>query len=510
MRNKKRTKETKKRFRNHISIIVEQTGGVLVALAAILIPQILENLDEVKERGMAFLDGKAALVNLGAVLLFGVIVMFQVFAWAKTYISIEDQAVVIEKNTLNRKKNTIGIRNISNINLEQNLFEMLLGTCKVKLDTNSRSTADSTDVNIVLKKREAQEFQQELTRRMQAAMGMAEIPHAEGSASSPIDTSEIEDYDVRADLADILRHGFFSVNLLSVAVLILGVAGAVDTLAELLDGPDMLKSLAGAAAGVIVAVSIIVSALWDTIKDFVKYYHFRAKRRGDRIYIKYGFLKKVEYTVPVDKIQALKIRQSLIARLGRQYMAEIVNVGMGDDQDEQNSFLVLYLPEKKLQEQLALLLPEFLPALELQTERLPRAVWGAWTVPAGISVLCVLAAAAAGAEYAGERRLLVWAGAAGLILALLLGMLLKYRTDGCAAGREFLKLCRGYFGRNYLAVRYRNIQYAEFHQSFAARLWGIRKGSIHLLASSANTTHAVPYFRGNTDETIRERMISRV
>ena len=72
--------------------------------------------------------------------------------WSRTYISIQDNALVLEKNTLNRKKNTIGISSISNINLEQNLFEMALGTCKLKLDTNSLTTADQTDVNIVLKK----------------------------------------------------------------------------------------------------------------------------------------------------------------------------------------------------------------------------------------------------------------------------------------------------------------------------------------------------------------------
>ena len=107
------------------------------------------------------------------------------------------------------------------------------------------------------------------------------------------------------------------------------------------------------------AVLIVVSALWDTVKDFVRYYDFRAKRRGDKIYIRYGFFKKVEYTVPVNKIQALKLRQSFVARLGKRYMAEIVNVGMGDDSEEKNSFLILYSTEAKLKEKLAVLLPSF-------------------------------------------------------------------------------------------------------------------------------------------------------
>ena len=51
---------------------------------------------------------------------------------------------------------------------------MLLGTCKVKLAPTSRSTADSTDVKIVLKKADAEWFKQEITQKMQAAeRGMA-------------------------------------------------------------------------------------------------------------------------------------------------------------------------------------------------------------------------------------------------------------------------------------------------------------------------------------------------
>ena len=40
-------------------------------------------------------------------------------------------------------------------------------------------------------------------------------------------------------------------------------------------------------------------------------------------------------------------------------MAEIVNVGMGDDSEEKNSFLILYSTEAKLDEKLAVLLPSF-------------------------------------------------------------------------------------------------------------------------------------------------------
>lgn len=509
------------RFRNHISIIAEQTGGLLIALLIVLVPSLLENIDELMETGLEFMDGKWLLVNLGLILFFLVIIALQFAVWSKTYISLQDNAVVIERNTLNKKKNTIGIRNISNINTEQNLFEMLLGTCKVKLDTNSRSTADSTDVKIVLKKADALAFKQEVTRRIrdaesgagkgfsaqQAAAG-APGEALRGEAMMPAgDAAEAEDYDVRSDLADILQHGFFSVNILSVAVIILGIAGAVRTVFQIVGDPDAAQTLIGAASGVLVAALIVASALWDTVKDFVRYYDFRAKRRGDKIYIRYGFFKKVEYTVPVDKIQALRLKQSFVARLGKRYMAEIVNVGMGDDNDEKNSFLIMYSTEAKLNEKLSALLPEFLDAAGAAVERQPSSVWAAWSVPALIYTVIVAACAAVCASAMPEYAIWAAAGAAVLEICLAAGMILKYLTEGSLAGNDFLKLAKGYFARTYLIVRYRKIQYVRFSRNPLAKACGIRKGEIHLLASSANTSHSIPYFKGNGEEIIKEGML---
>lgn len=144
-----------RKFRNHISVILEQTGAVLAAAVVLVVTQIVQQIDEIANADLSFFTEKGFLIVLGIVAVLLLSLAAQVAVWSRTYIWIEENAIVIEKGRVNRKKNTIGIRNISNINLEQNLIEMLFGTCKVKLDTNSLSTADSTDVRIVLKKPDA-------------------------------------------------------------------------------------------------------------------------------------------------------------------------------------------------------------------------------------------------------------------------------------------------------------------------------------------------------------------
>lgn len=162
------TTETK--FRNHISIVIERFGTIFIGIVIVLagsalddLKEIVKHMDNLKE----YLADEFAGASLFLVL-FLIALFWQLRRWAKTYISIQEQAIVIEKNTWNRKVQTIGIKHISNVNLSQNILEMMLGTCTVKLDTDSFSTADDTDVKLVLKKEKAEWFRQTVFEIMES------------------------------------------------------------------------------------------------------------------------------------------------------------------------------------------------------------------------------------------------------------------------------------------------------------------------------------------------------
>lgn len=497
--------EENRKFRNHISVVAEKVGGSVAALVVFAAAILFQNLDEVtrlSDTDLSAVMKNGGLILLAVAVLLVLMVWRQIFVWKKTWISLEENAIVVEVNTVNKKKNTIGISNISNINLEQNLFEMLFGTCKVKLDTNSRSTADKTDVKIILKKKDAEKLKQDILARMgRTAAGDRMIPDAMNASETA------QEFDVRAGMGDILRHGFFSVNLFAVLVLLGGITGTVTAVMQLLEQPEFMKTLLSAAAAVLVAAGIIFSALWDTVKDFIRYYDFRAKREGNRIYIRYGFLKKVEYMIPVDKIQALMISQSFVARLSRRYMAEIINVGIGDEKEEKNSFLLLYMKRDQMEHCIHLLLPEFSGAVSQETEKQPVSVWAAWLIPLAVFAAVVCAAAAVFQTFLPQYGLWGWCAAGGLTVLVLFSLLLSYIAAGTGVGDEFLKISRGFFGRNFICMKYHNIQYMEVRQNILARAAGIRCAKVHLLASALHSEHSVPYFRGRKEEKIRKYML---
>ena len=65
--------------------------------------------------------------------------------------------------------------------------------------------------------------------------------------------------------------------------------------------------------------------------NYLKIAGFSTKRTDDKLYIKYGIIKQVDYYIPVERINSLIIKQTFIARVFHKYMVEIINIGMGDE-----------------------------------------------------------------------------------------------------------------------------------------------------------------------------------
>lgn len=132
---------------NHPSIILEKLWKAMFFIVVVFIGSINDFIEAAAliKAGNVW---EGLLAAGGGFLIIVLIVLWNIIRWYKTTITIKDGTIEIERRTLNRNINTIAVQNISNINLEQNIFEMIIGTYKLKLDTSSLSTAETTDVEI--------------------------------------------------------------------------------------------------------------------------------------------------------------------------------------------------------------------------------------------------------------------------------------------------------------------------------------------------------------------------
>lgn len=479
-----------RRFRNHASVIVEKVGGVMLAFVVLVVSIVVKNIDVIQDLEFSLReDGRWLFLLSGMLALLLFILLRSILLWAKTWITIKDELIIIEQNTMQQKVNTIRIRHLANINLEQNLFEMLMGTCTVKLDTNSRSTAETTDVKLVLKKPDAERLRLECKQLMQGE----DLCHDEAVKAE----TKVSRCIVTVSRKALLLHGLYSLHILSLFIFFGSLWGVV----------ELIHTASESLTSIFLLLMAIASAFWSNAKGFIHYHGFQVERIEDRLHIRYGLLKKVEYTVPVAMLQAIRLHQTLLARLLHKYKVEIINIGMGDENSENSAFLLLYADMPTLLEQMRIVLPEAVGITNQAVKRQTNGAWLAWLPGWMLYLLFITLGCVCFKEWSACPTYVIYIMFAGLSALSCLWLLLKYMASGFVMDETFVKVASGYFGRRFIIVKYQNIQYITYSQNFLAKLMHIQKGSLYILAASLHTHHALPYMTNAQAEKLREHFV---
>lgn len=488
------------RFRCHASVILENLGTMFWFVVLML----FTSLDEYSEIIQMVLNGEItifqALISMGVFLAVILIVLaYNWVVWLKTWIVIDEEAIVVERNLLNRKVNTIGMKNISNINMEQNIFERIVGTYKIKLDTNSSTTANETDVKIILSKEKALWFKEQVMKRMQEETGEIE--------------QQTMDYDVEYTMKDIILHCVYTANPVSVLFCIGFLASCFVSLQMFRSGASLVDGMVQILGGVFAVFVVAVSAIQSLIKDFFVYYGFKAKRQEDKIYLAHGLLKKRHYTLAVDKINAVKIVSPVTSRiLGRQYV-QVICVGVGDEKNE-NSMLLLSERKEEMERKLSLLLPEYVVEQPVLQSRHKKSLWMEW-----VSILILICIFGGLGVLAGIcnllsipsllARILIVICSIFMIFVSIFGTIMRCRTCKISLGKQSLLIVNGTYGKASIWIPYAKIQELDYAQGPLARHFGYAKGLVFILAASLDSFHATTYFDKAVFDEIQNRMLMR-
>ena len=239
-----------------------------------------------------------------------------------------------------------------------------------------------------------------------------------------------------------------------------------------------------------VGICTAVSFLMVLLKRFFTYYDLTAGRKGGKIFLQYGLLKKREYTIPVETVNALKIQQTMIGRIFRRYHASIECIGVGDENNE-TAQLTLSLPYEEMLERVANLLPEY----EINTLEKSRPV----PKKALCHALCgniylILAALISIGIIEGvvtdlalkEALEKIWIGFVllGFVLRQI-RILLMMKTERLGTGERFTAFTTGGFGKNITILEYNKLQYLEYTKSPLTHWTGLYDGMVHILSKSS-------------------------
>ena len=489
------------KFRCHPSIIAEKIWGVITALFFIFIT-VLDDVEEIVRRG---LSSENLLITGGVFVVLTLILIYNIIVWAKTFITIEGNTIVIQRNTINSKVNTFGIKNISNVNLEQNIFERIIGTYKIKIDTDSLSTANSTDIEIVLSKKNAYDFKNKViflmnseklkaTQVDESNMGDIEIEN-----ESYLEDENIE-YDIVYSVNDVLKHCFYNLSIFGL-IFNLAMICFVVFISINVDGSEGFVALG------LIAITSCISILKFFVGDLFKYYKFSIKREKDKLYISYGLFRLKKFTVPIDRINALNIKQSAISRVFKRYQSDIVTIGVGDN-DTEGSQILLSSNKEDFIKNMKILLPELSldEDLKLERESKNHHIIKITNIIIGMSICSLILVAIYMVDTIVPWTIYLLVDLF-IFLILVLFTYLSYITRGVYMGDENMAVSWGIFAKKISIIKYEKVQYINVRETPISSRFGLCNGELHILASFGNDVRTLGYYDGNLFEKIKEKIL---
>lgn len=520
-----------KRIRCHGSIVLEKTGKTLawlLLLVAVNFGDVLTATDVADDE--KWIGG---LIIIGVILAIMALVLgFAILKWRKTTITIDEDALIWDKDTLNKKTLTIGIENISSINIERNIFERIIGTAKLKLDTDSLSTADETDVEFVFKYDDAIRYKEYLEAKVRSydakptekitgeepktqSLG-ARVEYDNEQEKEPVRMNQQAEY--VSDFGEIAAHCLYDLNISSLIIgLPLVVFAIIGFVAMFMDGQIGVEEI---FASVVQVVTFGYACIYAIVGKFFRYYNLTVARQENRIYMKYGMFKIREYVIPVEKINAIHIKQTLVGRMCKRYNVSMECVGVGDNEKE-IAQLTLSLKMDEIKERLSVLLPEYdlmqLDAIKgiskkAIVHKLMRLVWVIFIAT------CVNVGIFIGMNIIDDFGVLAkdttfWIVDAVIVGVILLWVLihglLQLKVEAIGLGDRNLMTVTGAYGKDITIISYKKIQYVSTKKSPTSKLTGLVRGDANILSGLLGTVKDIPYMNENDVNTLVERVCNR-
>ncbi len=549
---------------NHPSYIIESSWGAIFVLVML----VLNNGTNVVRMLHSYESQKnfEFIGMLGIFFLYSVLMIFFSFRrWKLTVLNIVDGSMTWEQNTIFAKKQEIALSTISNVNLEQNLFERLIGTYKLKIDTSSLSTANKTDMKIILGKEDAfmlqnmilqlmrgesfeeeanieevvqgRDFEEQGIEKKQNLSAMqaqsAKNPEAMQDAASSADIQEKRPFQEELPFQENMGKYAIEISaieniqcaLASINESMLGIVLSLFLIAVILFFAMLVSGAAlGEAFVSCAAVALAAGGFAKNIgKKFLYCYNYKVRRSGKHIYISSGAIKKQSYSVPVDKIQAFRLNKTLLGRLMHRTSVSVINIG-GEQDDVNGQLLLPAVLDRDLPAMLAKILPEYhITAQEELCPRPKRVLWRKQLVNLFTKAVFVILSSLLYTKYAVEEfqeEGLFFAADFFVVMIPLVGCLwilwnsinlfLAQKTEGIKIADQLLTVRRGGFSWEQIEIPYDKIQQLTTKQDLLKRFMHTKVASIHMLASALANVQKIPEFDAKQIEQLQEKFQSTI
>lgn len=475
-----------KPFRSHFSIIFENSVSFIFVILLFFINifrDFFNEIDSINIKNIYLLitTNLSKGIFIFVILLF--IILIKIFInylmWRKTFMYLDNSDFIYERNSIFKCKKNFPLDNIASVNINQSIFQRLIGTSSLKFDLNSSLFSDISNVKIVLKKEVAKELQELILLKIKAKNTTAPLIDTQIDTDSSINSSINTDSIINFTLIDVIKHSIFNLSTISILLTLIALIPLTFEIFDKSTNKPFLDTL------YFVLVVIIFQGVSIFLK-ILKYYNFKVNRNNDIISLNYGLFNKRAYSFSVNKINAIVIKRSLLCRIFKMYSLQGMVAGLSDE-DNESPCLSLCVNKKQLDILINTLLPEFKNEGELI-----NAPIGSFYIKLIHSLLILIPFIVLSII---TKYFFIFIP---VLVILLIYSYLKFKNNNMIIGNDLFTFSKGAFDVSITTIQYKKIQLININSSPLNNLFKVRTGSFSCISDSFNFIQFLGCFKENS------------
>ncbi|MGL4773332.1 MAG: PH domain-containing protein [Clostridium sp.] len=291
-------------------------------------------------------------------------VIVSILSWLTIKFYIDGDELVYKKGIIFKKKIEVPFNKINTVDIRKTIIDKIFKVCTVKID--SGATEDGQEIKINISSLDAIELKRIiLSSKSEEIEGLEgeevpEVKEREEIIKRTITFKELALYAVTKGKLLWAIGAFFVVTQFVQQIDEILETKMIDDALNSIDVDFIFtQNLTNILLGIVVMFifSYILISLIFLVVETLRLYNFTLSSDGKNIKISYGALTTKEYSIPIEKIHALRYKQGMLQQLIGVYNLEAVTIGYGDEQNEK-AILYPIANKKFMDETISLLLPE--------------------------------------------------------------------------------------------------------------------------------------------------------
>lgn len=282
-----------------------------------------------------------------------------IIKWWKFVYWFEDNELRVEYGLFVKKKRYIPFERIQSLNYKEGIFHRVFGLVQVRVETashtNGKAEADLTAVT----KQAAEQIESEM--RKAKHLNKVQASDVEQYELHPLEQQEIHIVH-KMTTKSILLHATTSG---AIGVVLSGVAAVVSQFSELIPYEKVFNELAAfARIGVVLVVLVvfvlcIIAWLVSVLITVFNYYDFTVIKEQEKLIITRGLLEKKRVTIPLNRVQAIRIVENPLRQLFGYKTVILESAGGGSGEKDKKFTLFPLIKKGEEIEPLVDLFPEY-------------------------------------------------------------------------------------------------------------------------------------------------------